>query len=234
MNFNQRIDSIRRGFTSTFWIANIIELFERLAFYGTKAILTVYLATKVGLAEDAGKFSGWFTSAIFALPIIAGVFVDKYGFKKTLIACFALFSLGYFLIGLAGLEIGQDLVQAIGMRTYVISVLILTAIGGSLIKPCIVGTVAKTSTEEVKSLGFSIYYTLVNVGGAIGPIIAMNVREDYGIEYVLVMSSITSFLLLIGTLIFFKEPVLLDEKKNVRTFGQVFKDMAMVFLNFRF
>ncbi len=234
MNFNQRIDSIRRGFTSTFWIANIIELFERLAFYGTKAILTVYLATKVGLAEDAGKFSGWFTSAIFALPIIAGVFVDKYGFKKTLVACFALFSLGYFLIGLAGLEIGQDLVQAIGMRTYVISVLILTAIGGSLIKPCIVGTVAKTSAEEVKSLGFSIYYTLVNVGGAIGPIIAMTVREDYGIEYVLVMSSITSFLLLIGTLIFFKEPVTSNEKKNVRTFGQVFKDMAMVFLNVRF
>jgi dipeptide/tripeptide permease len=234
MNISQRIDGIRRGFNSTFWIANILELFERLAFYGTKAVLTVYLATKVGLAEDAGKFSGWFTSAIFALPIIAGVFVDKYGFKKTLIACFALFSLGYFLIGLAGLEIGQEIVQTLGMRTYVISVLILTAIGGSLIKPCIVGTVAKTSSEEVKSLGFSIYYTLVNVGGAIGPIIAMNVREGYGIEYVLVMSSITSFFLLIGTIIFFKEPITSGEKTNVRTFGQVFRDMGLVFLNFRF
>ncbi|MBI3195051.1 MAG: MFS transporter [Ignavibacteriae bacterium] len=234
MNINQRLISIHQGFTSTFWIANILELFERLAFYGTKAILTVYLATKIGLAEDAGKFSGWFTSAIFALPIIAGVFVDKYGFKKTLIACFALFSLGYFLIGLAGLDIGQSIVQSIGMKNYVVSVLILTAIGGSLIKPCIVGTVAKTSKEEVKSLGFSIYYTLVNVGGAIGPIIAMNVREGYGIEYVLVMSSITSFLLLIGTLIFFKEPMASDEKENVRTFGQVFKDMALVFLNIRF
>ena len=109
----------------------------------------------------------------------------------------------------------------------------LTAVGGSLIKPCIVGTVAQTSKPNVKALGFSIYYTLGNLGGAIGPILALQIREDLGIEYVLIMSSITSFILLIGTLIFFNEPPRQDVGEQ-RTFGKVFGDMVLVFGNLRF
>jgi len=225
----------RNGFKPAFWVANILELFERLAFYGSKAVLAVYLANKIGLGAQAGSsLAGLYSGLIFSLPIIAGVFVDHYGFRKTLMACFAMFSLGYFLIGLAGLEFGQGIVNAMGKTTYVTSVLILTAIGGSLIKPCIVGTVAKTSHPDLKALGYSIYYTLVNLGGAIGPILALQVRENLGIEYVLVMSSLTSLLLLLGTFVFFKEPASDDESGTRRTLGQVFRDMLLVFGNVRF
>jgi dipeptide/tripeptide permease len=234
MTFNQRLTEIRSGFSSTFWIANTLELFERLAYYGSKAVLTVYLATKVGLNEEAGFLAGVFNLVLYSLPVVAGVFVDKYGFRKTLTACFAFFCVGYFLIGLAGMEYGQDIVNAIGKKPYVFAVLMLTAVGGSLIKPCIVGTVAKTSKKETQALGFSIYYTLVNLGGAIGPIIALQVREEWGIEYVLVMSSITSFLLIIGTLLFFKEPQGQGDEGEVRTFRKVFGDMVLVFGNLKF
>jgi hypothetical protein len=47
------------------------------------------------------------------------------------------------------------------------------------------------------------------------------------------MSSITSFILLIGTLIFFNEPPRPD-KSEQRTFGRVFGDMLLVFGNVRF
>jgi len=225
----------RNGFNSTYWVANILELFERFAFYGSKAVLAVYLANKIGLgAQVAGSLAGLYSGLIFSLPIIAGTFVDRYGFRKTLMACFAMFCIGYFLIGLGGLPMGQGLVEAMGKTNYITSVLVLTAIGGSLIKPCIVGTVAKTSHPDVKALGYSIYYTLVNIGGAIGPILALTVRENLGIEYVLVMSSITSLLLLIGTFIFFKEPEALNTSGNRKTLGQVFRDMLLVFGNFRF
>ena len=63
----------------------------------------------------------------------------------------------------------------------------VTAIGGSLIKPCIVGTVANTTNADTKTLGFSIYYSLVNFGGAIGPVLALLIRQDLGIEFVLIM-----------------------------------------------
>ena len=146
-----------------------------------------------------------------------------------------MFTVGYFLIGLAGMEWGQDFVNLFGKRTYVIIVLMLTAIGGSLIKPCIVGTVAKTTNASSKAMGFSIYYSIVNLGGAIGPMMALIVRQDLGIEYVLVMSSFTSFLLLVGTYFFFDEPEGAGKSTEVpRTFEKVFGDMLLVFANFRF
>jgi proton-dependent oligopeptide transporter, POT family len=234
MTFSQRIHEIRDGFSSTFWIANTLELFERFAFYGSKAVLAYFLATKVGLEDEAATLTGWFSTLIYSLPIVAGVFVDRYGFRKTLLTCFAMFAVGYFCIGLAGMEAGIPIMQVVGQRNYVIVVLVLTAIGGSLIKPCIVGTVAKTSKPESKALGFSIYYTLVNLGGAIGPMLALTVRKDLGIEYVLVMSSITSVLLLLGTFFFFKEPKVADEEIDKRTFGKVFQDMLLVFKNGKF
>ncbi len=225
----------RNGFKPAFWIANVLELFERFAFYGSKAVLAVYLANTIGLgAQTAGSLAGLYSGLIFSLPIIAGTFVDRYGFRRTLMACFAMFSLGYFLIGLGGMSAGQGLVQALGKTGYITSVLVLTAIGGSLIKPCIVGTVAKTSHPDVKALGYSIYYTLVNFGGAVGPILALQVREGLGIEYVLVMSSLVSLLLLLGTFLFFKEPEVEPSGGTPRTLGQVFRDMLLVFGNIRF
>jgi dipeptide/tripeptide permease len=232
MSLRERASTIVNGFSSTFWIANSLELFERLAYYGAKAVLTVFLATKVGLEKEAGFLAGLFNAVLYSLPIVAGVFVDKYGFKRTLMACFAIFCVGYFLIGLAGMEYGQVVVEVIGKRNYVIGVLLLTAVGGSLIKPCIVGTVAKTSKPGAQALGFSIYYTLVNLGGAIGPIIAFYVRQDLGIEFVLVMSSITSFLLFFGAWLFFKEPD--GEVGEKKTFAKVFSDMVLVFANIKF
>jgi dipeptide/tripeptide permease len=234
MSVSKRFQEVRNGFSTTFWIANTLELFERFAFYGSKAVLVMFLATKVGLTNDAGKLAGIFSGVIFALPVLTGVLVDRYGFRKTLLSCFAVFSVGYFLIALAGMEFGQEIISSIGKKTYVTGVLILTAMGGSLIKPCIVGTVARTSQPNVKSLGFSIYYTLVNLGGAIGPVIALSIRHDFGIEYVLVMSSVTSLLLLIGTFFFFNEPAVEDSGEAKRTFQNVFSDMIMVFSNFRF
>ena len=232
MNLKERSKEITTGFVPTFWVANTLELFERLAYYGAKAVLTVYLANKVGLNEEAGFLAGLFNAVLFGLPVVAGVFVDKYGFKRTLMACFAIFCVGYFLIGLAGMEYGQSIVAVVGKKPYVIAVLMLTAIGGSLIKPCIVGTVAKTSKPGAQALGFSIYYTLVNLGGAIGPIIAYYVRQDLGIEFVLVMSSITSLLLFFGAWFFYKEPE--GEVSEKKTFSKVFSDMVLVFANLKF
>ena len=234
MNLTQQWLTVRNGFSASFWIANALELFERLAFYGSKAVLAVYLADKVGLTDDAGTLTGMFSGLIYSLPILAGVLVDKYGFRRTLMACFAIFAVGYFLIGLAGISYGQEIADAIGRKTYMLIVLVLTAVGGSLIKPCIVGTVAVSSTESSRPLGFSIYYTLVNIGGAIGPIIALQVRKGLGIEYVLMMSSLTSALLFVGTLVFFPEPVREGKADDQRTFGKVFSDMVTVFGNLRF
>ena len=94
MNFRARLTELRTGFIRTFWVANTLELFERFAFYGSKAVLTVYLAEKVGLGTNrAGQLAGLFSGVLYSLPILAGTVVDRYGFKKSLAACFFIFSM---------------------------------------------------------------------------------------------------------------------------------------------
>lgn len=234
MGFKNRLDDLRHGFTRSFWVANMLELFERLAFYGSKAVLAVYLVEKLGLGTRGSALVGLYGFAIFFLPTLTGPLVDRFGFRRSLIACFSIFSLGYFAIGLAGLPFGKHFVASVGLTPYIIGVLMLTAFGGSLIKPCVVGTVARTTTPTTKSFGYSIYYTLVNLGGAIGPVLALQVREGWGISYVLVMSAVTSFLNLIGTLLFFREPEGGREAGAPRAWSQVFRDMGQVFSNLRF
>lgn len=236
MSLSATLTTMRTGFGRTFWVANTIELFERFAYYGSKAILTVYVAEQVGLGPDAAAWlvGSVFNTLLFFLPILAGTVVDRYGFKKSLQVCFAVFCVGYFLVGLGGLPAGQGLVQALGGRTYMLLALLITATGGSLIKPSIVGTVARTSGDANKSLGYSIYYMLVNLGGAVGPILALQVRENVGIAYVLVMSSVMSLALLGATTLFFKEPPPPADAPPPRSLGRVIADMALVFKNARF
>jgi proton-dependent oligopeptide transporter, POT family len=236
MGIAETLHQVRTGLTRNFWVANTLELFERFAYYGSKAILAVFVAEQVGLGpEAAGLLVGsLFNTLLYFLPVLAGTVVDRFGFKRSLLACFSIFCVGYFLIGLGGLPAGKPLVELLGPKAYMIVALVITAIGGSLIKPSIVGTVARTTTPETKSIGYSVYYTLVNIGGAIGPNLALPVREHLGISYVLVMSSAVSFLLIIGTLLFFTEPPRPKDAAPPKSMAGVLGDMLLVFRNGRF
>jgi dipeptide/tripeptide permease len=229
-------DSLQRGFSRTFWVANVLELFERFAYYGSKAVLAVFIAEQVGLGPEAAGFlaGSVFNTLLYFLPLLAGTVVDRYGFKRSLMACFGIFSVGYLLIGLGGLPLGQPLVHAVGAKAFMLIALVVTAIGGSLIKPSIVGTVARTTTDDTKALGYSIYYTLVNIGGAVGPFIALAVRVNVGISYVLVVSSLTSLALFTATAFLYREPPRPADAPPPRSMAKVLADMVLVFRNFRF
>jgi dipeptide/tripeptide permease len=233
VDLSARLSELKSGFARAFWVANVLELFERFSFYGSKIVLAVFLAETVGLGPLGVSLVGLYGFAVYFLPILAGPFVDRYGFKKSLAACFAIYAIGYFLIALSGLPMGRPLVAAVGAKAWVVMALLVTAVGGSLIKPCIVGTVARTTTHETKSLGYSIYYTLVNVGGWLGPVLASQVRVSLGIAQVLLGASLTSLVLFAGTLFFFREPDGAPEAER-RTLGKVLRDAALVFGNGRF
>ena len=118
MALSDRQRLLRTGFTREFWVANVLELFERFAYYGSKAVLAVYIADQVGLGPDK---AGWlvgsmFNTLLYFLPPLAGTVVDRYGFKRSLTICFAIFSIGYFLIGFGGLPAGQPLVRALARQ----------------------------------------------------------------------------------------------------------------------
>ncbi len=189
----------------------------------------------MGLGTTGNDLVGIYGLLVFGLPIFAGVVVDRFGFKRSLLACFSIFCVGYTLIGLAGLPAGQPFVATrSGKKGYVVLALVVTAIGGSLIKPCVVGTVARTTTEETKSLGYSIYYTLVNFGGRLGPILASRGAEAFGHRRT--CSSCrprVSGALVLGTLLFYREPPRARASRRARS-RRSSRTRRLVFWNVRF
>ena len=61
MSEKSKLDQLRTGFTRTFWVANVTEMFERLSYYAVFSSLSVYLNENVKFSnEDAGNLSGFF------------------------------------------------------------------------------------------------------------------------------------------------------------------------------
>jgi dipeptide/tripeptide permease len=230
------LETVRTGFSRSFWVANTLELFERFSYYASKAVLAVYLADVIGFSRLEATFysSSVFNTLIYFLPALAGTFVDRYGFRRSLMACFSIFSVGYLMVGLAGLPWAQPLVGLIGPRAFSVVGLVVAAVGGSLIKPSIVGTCARTTTPDTKALGFSIYYSLVNVGGMLGPTLAPPIREHLGIASVLVVASATSAILCGATALFFAEPTRPADVPPSKSMGQVLAGMLQALRNVRF
>jgi predicted MFS family arabinose efflux permease len=112
-------------------------------------------------------------------------------------------------------------------------VLMLPALGIALVKPCVVGTTARASKENVRSIGYSIYYTLVNIGGAAGPYVASWVHQHMSVENVFRVAALSVFLMFFAVLLFFKEPQRSGETQTV-SLGQAAKNFVTVLSNPRF
>ncbi len=228
------IEQLKTGFQTSFWVANGMELFERLAYYGQATILSVFLRDHLKFDEvRAGQLSSIFGGLIYFLPIFAGALADKFGFKKAFSFAFFVLAIGYFLIGSTGMSAFSSWYENKDLFPLLSVILIFTAIGGSFIKPSVLGTVALTTTSETKSLGYAIYYWLVNMGAAIGPFLAYLVRDSFGIEFVYLVSAISCALMFLVTIFVFKEPeAKLNEERE--SLIQVVKNLWTVVKNIKF
>lgn len=234
MEIKKGLQKLRTDFHPMFWVANGMELFERLAYYGQAVVLSVFLRDHLHFDEfQAGKLSSIFGGLIYFLPIFAGALADKYGFRKSFTFAFFILAIGYFLIGATGMPPFSDLIAKEDLFWTLVAVLIFTAIGGSFIKPAVLGTVSKTTTPQSKSLGYAIYYMLVNVGGAVGPAIAFLVRDNIGISYVYLVSAVSCALMFFSTLIFFKEPGGVEDAPG-GLLSEKISNLLYVLTNFRF
>ena len=179
------MEEIRTGFERPFWIANITEIFERLAYYGAFASLALYLQEQLNFStEQTGTLTGIFGGMVWFLAIFGGAAADRLGFRRALSVAYLILGVSYFLIGSIGASWLAPVRNAVPLGLFVGFILILPALGISLVKPCVVGTTARASKENVRSIGYSIYYTMVNIGGAAGPFFASWAHRHLGVENV--------------------------------------------------
>lgn len=228
------LELIKTGFKPSFWVANGMELFERLAYYGQQIVFMIYMRNDLGFSEaQAGQLSGIFGGLIYLLPILGGTLADKWGFRRAFSVAFSILALGYFLIGSVGMSMFSGVYADFDRFWLLTLFLIFTAFGGSFIKPSVLGTVAVTSTPETKSIGFAIYYWLVNAGAMIGPTVAYFVRDSFGNKAVYLVSSVSCLAMLIVNILLYKD-IKDPAVEVVESIGKKIKNLFVVLGNFKF
>ncbi len=216
--------SLVRRLPPTLFSAVVMELFERLAYYGMIMVLPIYLVEKLGVRPDVwGVVYGVVTFALYLLPLLAGALADRFGYRPALVVAFATLASGYTLLG------------ATTRFPLICVALGLVAVGGSIIKPTIAGTVTRTTEEgSTRPVGFGLYYMMVNAGGLIGPVVAAQVRNRTEFRYVFWVSAACCALMLAQALTAYREPVGAAERASGKRMGTVLAEMVLVLANWRF
>ncbi len=207
-------------FPRVFWIANLSELFERAAYYGTFIVLTLYLTDEVGFTDvETGWLTAFFAAGLYLAPTFSGALADKLGFRLSLLLAFGLLAVGYASLGT--------------WPTKVMAVVSLGVIlaGGSFIKPVITGTVAKCSDELNRARAFSIFYQMVNIGSFTGKTFAKPLRTELGLEYINYYSAIMALLAFFLILATYHDP---DAKGQGKSMADTLRQLGKVLKNIRF
>ena len=235
---------MKNKFPATFWTANTIELFERGAYYAIASFVVIYLNETLGMAPTKSTFLNgtllW--GLIYFLPILSGTLADRFGFKKSLVLAFLLIALGYLTMGTLQqfwpALLGRD-IAAVDYTLPVVAGIVLIGIGGSFVKPCISGTVQKTSGKNT-TFGFAIFYMVINIGSMLGRTVSYFVRTHHGIPAI--FSWVATSFALVGLLIVlfvYREPqyqhtLSASALQKPKTVGAALKGMFTVMANLRF
>ena len=223
-----KLGEVLKKFPRVFWVSNIMELFERWAWYGFYNAFALYLTLSkdtgaLGFTQvQKGAIIGTGSMLLYFLPVITGAIADRIGYKKVLILSFTAYIAGYFMVGTF---------DSYGL---VFAAYIFLAIAGALFKPIISGMIAKTTTDETASVGFGIFYIMVNIGGFIGPFIAgFLYKVDWNLVFL--MSIVTIAINYIFVFFFFKEPYREPSGvKFLKNIGLAFKNIWITLKNWKY
>jgi POT family proton-dependent oligopeptide transporter len=233
-------------FPATFWTANTIELFERAAYYAMASFMVIYLNENLGMTPSTATLLNgtvlW--GLVYFLPILSGTLADKFGYKRSLTVAFVMIALGYGVMG--SLQrfwpgiIGAQAAQTIDYTIPAVLGICLIGIGGSIVKPCIAGTVQKTAGTRA-TLGFGIFYMIINIGSITGRGVSYFIRINLGIPAIfLYASSVFALIGLLVVLFVYREPEYVSDglkdgqKARKKTFTEAIVGIFIVLRNLKF
>ena len=201
--------SITRDFPRSFWTANVMELFERAAYYGLMSVLAIYLTNPkssggLGFSESAvGFLQSIVYAATYVIPILGGALADRYGYRRMLLFAFSLLAVGYFASG------------HVSSYALVFLALLVMAVGAGLFKPIISGTIARTTDERTSSIGFGIYYWMINVGAFVAPLV-VSWLKGFSWQAVFTASAAYVAAMLLPAIFVFRDPPMPESRKTLK------------------
>ena len=208
----------RTPFPRVFWTANSVEILERFAYYGIYMGFGIYMEHLGYSKAQLGLVQSLFLLISYVIPVISGTFADRFGFKKIMIVSYLAYLPSILLLLLTKSFSGIALTMlSIGLAA-------------GIFKPLISGTVRAVTDKTNKTLGFGIFYAMVNVGASFGPLIAGKLRA-ISWNYAFLAAAIAIALMLVITIFFYKEP-----KREIEgaTLKKKFADMGIALADIKF
>jgi dipeptide/tripeptide permease len=208
----------RTPFPPVFWVANGIEVLERFAYYGIYFGFGIYMEQLGYSRGQLGIVQSIFLFISYSVPVISGTFADRYGFKKVLIVSYLAYLPSVLLLLLTKSFSGIALTMlSIGLAA-------------GIFKPLISGTVRAVSDSTNKTLGFGIFYAMVNIGGSFGPIVAGHLRA-ISWSYAFIAAAVAVTVMLFITIFFYKEP---PRQLEDASLGAKFREIKVVLSDAKF
>ncbi len=238
-------DAPAPAFPRTFWTANVTELFERGAYYSMASFVVIYLG-QLGMGDYwPSTLNALLWGLIYFLPILSGTVADQVGFRRSLVMAFLLLGAGYLCMGSPVWLGGATLLPTVTPEVtagapifgMVLAGIVLIGVGGSIVKPCISGTVQKTAGLRA-TLAFAIFYMVINIGSLFGRGMGYMARTNFGLSAIFVVAMGCALVALLTVLFLYIDP---DRSRGAvpaagprRSVGRILLDMVLVLRNGRF
>ena len=155
------------GHPRALWQLSNVEMWERFAYYGMRALLAVYVATTFfgHLGDQANAQAslvyGGYTALVYATGIIGGYIADHVlGYQRSI------------LLGALVMAAGLCVLLIEDMNWFLVGLALIVA-GNGLFKPNISTMIGKLYTpgDVRRDSGFTIFYMGINLGAFVAPFI---------------------------------------------------------------
>ena len=148
---------------------------ERFGYYTMLAVFALFLRANFGLeAGTAGAIYSTFLGLVYFMPLVGGIFADKFGFGKMVTIGISIMFLGYLLLSV---PLGGDTIAMVAM----LAALLLISLGTGLFKGNLQVMVGNLYDDpkyaDKRDAGFSIFYMAINIGALFAPTAAVKIKE---------------------------------------------------------
>ena len=158
-----------------------VEMWERMSYYGMRALLVLYMTSKTSDANaglgwtqgDALKLYAIYTGLVYATPVFGGWIADHYIGKRRSV-----------YIGGITMMIGHFLMAIENMGAFY-TALICLIVGNGFFKPNISTMVGGLYEEgdTRRDSAFTIFYMGINLGAVLGGVVCGTMGENIGFHY---------------------------------------------------
>ncbi|HUR62530.1 MAG TPA: MFS transporter [Candidatus Thermoplasmatota archaeon] len=213
-------EAVQRFRPGPFLAVNLIELIERLAYYGALSVTSLYLASLGYPSTVIGPMLALLLPLPYLVNLVVGPLADRHGYKPTMLVAFAIYTAGFLLLGL--------------FTSFVPLLLgiVLVGVGAGVFKPVPAATIALTTTEAQRNLGFSVYYWAINLGAFVGPILIAFLLHGYRAAFFLSAAMVAANLVLVA--VAYRDPRPTEgratQENALRTFLAILSDTRFLLL----